>query len=43
MGCWMFNFLQNSFNVSDVKFLIASEIAFVGNPNLANISLVACT
>ena len=39
----MFNFLQNSLNVSDVKCVPASEIIFLGSPNSANIILAGCT
>ena len=43
MVCYMFIYLQNCLNTSDVKFVPASEINFLGSPNSANTILAAST
>ena len=40
-GCWIFNLLQNTLNVSGVIFIPTSKISFLGNQNSTKIIMVA--
>ena len=39
----MFSFLQNSMQVSDEKFVPASETILLSSPSSGNVILTACT
>ena len=43
MACCTFTCLQNCLNISDIKFMPASEITFLGGPNSANTIFAALT